>query len=290
MKYIKLKSRCRIYQCRRNHFARIIGPSLEFHFAREIFTHDDLHLESPHVAIINQPGLYEVRNVNDNGDNEVSYVVFDGKHKGEISYQDAVSFATHLTEADLKQIALKALISDRQKRKANRLRKKELCVWMLDAAQHMGNLEHRRIIDDWVGIEVRLPINVIPMRKPSYVGFSNPTLCGRNSTSGAYKGSPDFQLLISKRLNKLTRSELEKISKPMCKAYDEKAMIQRLLAVVNHAQPETLPNLQQAVDLTEHFNPRDCPYNITTEHYIRFLHLAADQGCRLHTNQITRIL
>jgi hypothetical protein len=128
-------------------------------------------------------------------------------------------------------------------------------------------------------------------KNPAFDGFGDPTLCGgRKSCKCAHVGQPDFQVLISKTLNTLTLSELEVISKPMCKGYDEKAMTQRLLAVINHAQPDKFPKLQGAVDLTKNFNPLDYPYNVTEVHYRRFLRLACDQGCQLHPNQITYLL
>ena len=242
------------------------------------------------MAIVEQPGLYEVQNCIGREDPEISYIVFDGKNKGEVSRDAALSLAKNLNNADLKKMAKTALLRDREKRRVNRERKKELCLWVLGTAQHMGKLESREISDYSVSVQVRLPIQVFPYNNPAFVGFGDPTLCGRKSSKSATQGSPDYQVLASKPLNKLTRSELETIAKPMLKAYDETAMIQRVLAVVHHADPTKLPNLQKAVDLTENFNPQDyCP-QITTEHFHRFLRLALEQGCKLHLNQTTQIL
>ena len=288
-KGITLKSRCLIYNGTGNHVAKITGSNADSSFEREYLARAESVWEFKQIVNVSEPGLYEVRNIEGRGKVDV-YIVFDGKNRAKISCQAALALAAQLQGADWKQIVSNVLIPARQRQKELRLRKKELCLWVLEASQHMGQLERRNITDYYVSIQVRLPIQVFPCKNPAFVGFGDPTLCGRKSAKCAGRGSPDYQVLASKPLNKLTRSELETVAKPMLKAYDETAMVQRLLAVVNHALPKDLPNLQRAVELTVNFNPQDCCPPITTKHFHRFLRLALEQGCQLHPDQTTQIL
>jgi len=83
---------------------------------------------------VNQPGLYEVRDIDASGHKRDSYVVFDGRNKGKATLEEATILAADLSTASLKRTALKAMTRDRQKRRADRQRNRELCGWLLNAS------------------------------------------------------------------------------------------------------------------------------------------------------------
>lgn len=288
-KHILLKSQSWSYTVKGNHVAKILGPDAESTFQRKILTRDDFGWHYEYRATVNEPGLFEIRNINEYSQIVDSYTVFDGKQKAEISLEEARSLATQLGHVDFMPIVSKALALNKKDKNILKLRKKELCMWMLDCAQHMGTLEHREHGAEWVGVFPKLPIKVFPCDNPEWIGFTHANLCGNSCNEYAHKGNPLYDKLMAKELNKLPQSKLEQIAKYLCRWLSEEMIIRRVLAVINHANPTTLANLQKVVDLTQNFDTQRCA-TITIKHYHNLLRLAAAQGCVLHTNQITQIL
>ena len=287
-KHIFLKSKGGYYQ-KGHHVAKILGPDAAADFERQILTRDDHGWPYYHSATVNEPGLYELRSFDQFGKLVDSYTVFDGQKNAEISREAARLLAPKLNNVELKPIVAQALVLNRQDLDQKKRRKKELCLWMLNCAQNMGQLEQRSHNDHMVCVRPELPIKVIPCHKPEWVGFTHPRLCGSRWGECAWKGTPAFDKLMASTLNKLPQSELEEIAKYLCHWLQEDQILRRVLAVVNHADPNALDNLQKVVDLTENFCPELYPVIVTT-HYHRFLRLASAQGCLLHTSQVTRIL
>ena len=102
MKSITLQSRGMSYQCRGNHIAQIIGLNADSSFEREYLALAVNEWQYKQTATVSEPGLYEVRNIDADG-NKDSYIVFDGVNRAEVSDQDALALAAHLAEVDLKQ-------------------------------------------------------------------------------------------------------------------------------------------------------------------------------------------
>jgi len=287
-KHILLKSQSLSYTVKGKHVAKILGLDADSTFQRKILTRDDFGWHYIYNATVTEPGLYEIRNI---AYKEIvdSYTVFDGEHKAEISLEEARLLATQLGHVDLKPIVSKAFVRNKQDRNINKLRKKELCMWMLNCAQNMGKLEHREHGDEWVSVFPQLPIKVFPRNKPEWVGFTHANLCGKSCNEFAYKGTPEYDKLMAKELNKIPQPKLEQIAKYFCNWLNEEMIIRRVLAVINHADPTKLDNLQMVVDLTKNFDTQRCA-EITTKHYHNLLRLAVAQGCMLHPNQITQLL
>jgi len=287
-KHVLLKSKSHNYQ-NGHHVAKIQGPDAAADFERKILTRDDHGWPYYYSATVNEPGLFEIRSFDQFGQSVYSYTVFDGQKKAEISLVDARLLAPLLNNVDLKPIVAKALVLNRQDRAQAKRRKMELCMWMLNCAQNMGQLEQRRHNNYMVVVRPELPIKVIPCHKPDWVGFTHPKLCGSRFGTVAYKGNTRFGELMAMPLNQIPQSQLEEIAKYLCNWLQEDQILRRVLAVVNHADPNALDKLQKVVDLTQNFCPDLYPQIVTT-HYHRFLHLADTQGCLLHPNQLTRIL
>jgi len=177
-------------------------------------------------------------------------------------------------------------------------KKGELCLWILNTAQDIGKLEHRRLVQDRVQISVALPILVYPRTHPCYVGYKNPGFWWRHPKTRtpqenylfADRGCALFDQLMSKELNKFTPTELGRITSHMCKALNEGRILERALDVVAHNNDIDHQSLQKLVDLiaTDPWENLTAMYD--EQRYKKVLRLAMSQGCKLHPNQTAALL
>ena len=115
---------------------------------------------------------------------------------------------------------------------------KMLCMFMLNTAQELGLLEHQRFDCRSVVIRVQLPINNDSIEATGYVG-KNPTYVGRHPDAplkdaclSADVGTPEFDKLIARDLNKLSQEKLWWIATNMARFLDEGRAVNRALAVI----------------------------------------------------------
>ena len=176
-------------------------------------------------------------------------------------------------------------------------KKRELCLWILHSCQDIGKLEHRRLVQDEVQVIVSLPILVYPRTHPCYVGYKNPGFWWRHPDTRAPqanarfadRGSPLFDQLMSKDLNKFTQADLGRITSHMCKILCEQRILDRAFDVVAHNDSISCQNLQNLVDLIA-TEPWENLAKSDMVRYRKFLRSTSVRGCKLTTSQVTVLL
>lgn len=117
---------------------------------------------------------------------------------------------------------------------------KMISLCMLNIAQSLGELEHRRVYDKEAFIYLSLPVRKIKGKNPPYTG-KDPTYLGKHPDAlpgcrgcAADSGTPEYAALISRRLNTLSQDKLWWIARQLAQWLDESRAVGRMLAVIDY--------------------------------------------------------